>query len=104
MTNKCPWCDSNKVDAEFVDVGVGAVQATPWCCYDCGASQIDWRHYAGLNGDDYYKGHIYDPPPDAEEQKRGWMRGNNEKATATTTDTDNPAGTSGMGATSPEAN
>lgn len=37
---KCPWCGSANVDAEFVDIGVGLQQVTPYRCWDCDALQL----------------------------------------------------------------
>ncbi len=39
----CPWCNSEKYDCEYVDVGVGRVPCSPKSCYDCGAHEFDWR-------------------------------------------------------------
>ena len=44
----CPYCES-KMDADFVDVGVGWVQCGPYHCVSCGASEIgpelfDWYY------------------------------------------------------------
>lgn len=72
---KCPWCGSDKADCEYVDVGVGSIPCSPAICPDCEASQIDWRHFAGLGGDEYYKDCIHDPPPSEEEIKKGWWKG-----------------------------
>lgn len=78
---KCPCCDSNEVDAEYVDVGVGSVRCTPYQCYACGASEIDWRHFAGAT-DEYYEGHVHtDPAPTQEELKRGWWKGQQSQVT-----------------------
>jgi sarcosine oxidase delta subunit len=38
---RCPFCDSTRVDAEFVDVGVGMQQVTPYQCGDCLAQQFN---------------------------------------------------------------
>lgn len=35
----CPFC-FGKCHAEYVDVGVGMVQCEPFCCEDCGATEI----------------------------------------------------------------
>lgn len=35
----CPYC-RGLCDAEFVDVGVGMQQVTPYYCNDCGALQV----------------------------------------------------------------
>lgn len=37
---RCPWCDSGKVEAEFVDVGVGHQQVTGHLCHTCGAYEL----------------------------------------------------------------
>ena len=37
---RCPWCGSANVDAEFVDIGVGFQQVTPYRCGDCDALQL----------------------------------------------------------------
>lgn len=38
---KCPFCKSENIDAEFIDIGIGHQQATPYECIDCGASQMN---------------------------------------------------------------
>ncbi|WP_214807518.1 hypothetical protein [Exiguobacterium sp. s102] len=53
----CPYCDT-KMEADFVDVGVGYVQCGPYHCYSCGASEIgpelwDW-HYKDREGETIY--------------------------------------------------
>lgn len=58
--NYCPYCFSMRTDAEFVDVGVGQVQCTPYSCVDCGAYQI------GPNDT---------RPADEEEERSGWRKG-----------------------------
>lgn len=57
----CPYCCSKNVFAEFVDIGVGMQQATPYHCFDCDARQMS----------------PYDDYTDAtpEEQSLGWLRG-----------------------------
>lgn len=72
MREKCPWCDSDKIDQEMVDVGPGSVPMEPAHCVDCGAHEIDWRHFMN---DPYYAEYKYDPPPTVEEVKKGWMKG-----------------------------
>ena len=37
---QCPICDSTNIDAEFVDIGVGEQQVTPYVCGDCGSWQV----------------------------------------------------------------
>lgn len=44
--NRCPYCKSDKIECEQVDVGVGWVQVTPHICPDCGAHEIDERFEA----------------------------------------------------------
>lgn len=44
----CPYC-KDQMSAEFVDIGVGSVQASPYHCQTCGASEIgpelqDWYY------------------------------------------------------------
>lgn len=36
----CPWCKSLDVHAEFVDIGVGQQQVTPYSCGECLAHQF----------------------------------------------------------------
>lgn len=54
----CPWCGSSDLEAEFVDIGVGAQQVTPYHCCACGADEMN----------------PYDDNARAtdEERKRGW--------------------------------
>lgn len=55
---RCPWCESGKVEAEFVDVGVGHQQVTGHLCHTCGAYEL---------------GHNVDTTSITEaEQKVGW--------------------------------
>lgn len=37
----CPYCGSENVDAEFVDVGVGFEQVTAAECGECGSVQVN---------------------------------------------------------------
>ena len=37
---RCPWCYSTHVSAEFVDVGVGMMQCSPYGCDDCHSYEI----------------------------------------------------------------
>ncbi len=63
----CPWCESENVDAEFVDVGVGGrgQQVTPYSCGDCGARQFGPQdHHLTLSDG-----------VDLEEARRHWFRG-----------------------------
>lgn len=36
----CPYCGDEHCEADWVDVGVGFVQAGPFHCYACGATEI----------------------------------------------------------------
>lgn len=56
----CGWCRSQHVDAEYVDIGVGAQQVAAATCGECGARQIhfDERDAASI-----------------EERRRGWWMG-----------------------------
>lgn len=36
----CPFCLGARVYCEFVDIGVGYQQVTPYDCGDCGAQQM----------------------------------------------------------------
>lgn len=52
-TEICPYCQ-DQMYAEFVDIGVGSVQGSPYHCQSCGASEIgpelyDW-YYKDRNG------------------------------------------------------
>ncbi|MBG9837927.1 MULTISPECIES: hypothetical protein [Bacillus cereus group] len=56
-TQECPYCKS-KMEADWVDVGVGMVQCGPYHCYECGASEIgpelnDW-YYKDRDGNEIY--------------------------------------------------
>jgi protein-arginine kinase activator protein McsA len=57
---QCPYCHSNDVNAEFVDVEVGWQQVTPYECGNCGAGQMN----------PYHK----DENASAEEKRIGWFR------------------------------
>lgn len=37
---QCPICDSTNIDAEFVDIGVGEQQCSPYSCGDCLSWQV----------------------------------------------------------------
>lgn len=57
----CPYCCSRHVDAEFIDIGVGYEQVTPWHCVSCDAREFyDTEEYDGAT---------------PEEQSTGWLRG-----------------------------
>ena len=59
---RCGWCGSAELDAEFVDVGVGArgVQVTPYNCGYCGAQELG-----------AHSPHASQVLP--EEARRGWL-------------------------------
>lgn len=59
---RCPFCSSTNTDAEFVDVGVGFEQVTPYICGDCEAMQIAPHQYSEGRGTE-------------EERAVGWFRG-----------------------------
>jgi hypothetical protein len=40
MVKKCPYCGSEEIDAEFVDIGVGMCQVSPYHCLNCDATEI----------------------------------------------------------------
>ncbi len=62
MAMKCPYCESDNCEAEWVDVGVGFVQCGPYVCRDCGASEIG----------------AYDKTPATEfEKSKGWYAPDN---------------------------
>lgn len=59
---ECPYCNG-KAYAEFVDVGVGEVQVTPYQCQECGASQIGGYDEENLNLSDIEKKYMWYEPP-----------------------------------------
>lgn len=61
-TESCPFCGET-CEADFVDIGIGYQQCSPYHCEACGASQM------GPNDDDK------DPALSPEERKCGWFRG-----------------------------
>lgn len=61
----CPWC-GGETDAEFVDIGVGFQQVTPFVCVDCQAAQ--WYPDSGLDAS-------FMPP---EGLRDGFLRGDPE--------------------------
>ena len=56
---ECPYCNGEAY-AEFVDVGIGSVQVTPYQCQECGATQIGG----------YFEGKVYLSDL---EKKYGWF-------------------------------
>jgi hypothetical protein len=63
----CPYCNC-EADAEFVDVGVGMAQVTPYRCYNCYSYQIGTIHKETLSDKEKYTGwfeppHIWWPEP-----------------------------------------
>jgi hypothetical protein len=56
----CPYCGSTNINCEFVDIGVGEIQCTPYGCENCFAVQIN----------------PYDESarPDEEEKRIGWWK------------------------------
>ncbi len=61
---ECPYCKS-EMYCEFVDIGVGYQQVTPYSCYECFAQEIS----------NYQLGKPGDKVPDAEESKFGVWKG-----------------------------
>lgn len=57
----CPYCSSPHTDAEFVDIGVGVQQVTPYHCFACDAREF------------YDTDEARSATP--EEQSLGWLRG-----------------------------
>lgn len=57
---KCPWCDEDAFEGEYVDVGVGYQQVTPHFCDNCYSFQI---------------GPYDDKEATGEEKRRGWYKG-----------------------------
>jgi hypothetical protein len=55
----CPYCGSPSY-AEFVDIGVGMEQCSPYLCENCGASQIGTYDDSNLS---------------SEEERTGWYKG-----------------------------
>jgi len=49
-SKECPYC-KEKMEADWVDVGVGMVQCGPYHCYACGASEIGPELYDWYNTD-----------------------------------------------------
>lgn len=43
----CPYCNTDSLDAEFVDIGVGRQQVTPYECSVCGAYQTTEGEWFG---------------------------------------------------------
>lgn len=58
---RCPYCGSGELDAEYVHNGLGYEQVTPKSCYGCGAVEI--RHG--------YNKHL----ATGEELKNGYLKG-----------------------------
>jgi hypothetical protein len=63
---KCGWCGSENLTCEFVDIGVGQQQVTPYECISCGATEM------GPN----------DFEADEEDKRRGWFAGPDSHAAA----------------------
>lgn len=60
MRETCPYCQCPDCEADWCDVGVGMVQAGPFHCHLCGASQIG-----------PYDENTLDP----DEKRTGWFKG-----------------------------
>lgn len=43
----CGWCESEDIDCDYVDIGVGWVQCTPYTCGFCGAIQMSGNELWG---------------------------------------------------------
>jgi hypothetical protein len=63
---QCPWCGSPDLDAEFVDIGVGQEQVTPYRCTSCDANEMNPYHDNSIATD--------------EERTRGWWAPDREGA------------------------
>lgn len=44
MKTACPFCGSENIDADWVDIGVGMQQCAPYTCADCNAQQMNPYH------------------------------------------------------------
>lgn len=69
---KCGWCGSENLTCEFVDIGVGQQQVTPYECISCGATEMSPDHFGNP-----------DHEIDAEDKRRGWYAGPDSHADAT---------------------
>lgn len=57
----CPFCKNKECEAEFVDIGVGEIQSSPYICEKCGS---------------YQQNPTYEFTGTEEERKIGWIKGN----------------------------
>lgn len=60
MADCCPFCGA-RTEAEYVDIGVGFQQVTPYQCTECPAHQMNPYHSY--------------PNATPEERLAGWMKG-----------------------------
>jgi hypothetical protein len=67
---RCGWCGSENLSCEYVDIGVGRQQVTPYECISCGAVEVSPDHFT--NPDEI----------DDEDRRRGWYAGPDSHAHA----------------------
>lgn len=53
---KCPYCGYEKMEADWVDIGVGYEQCGPYFCGECGASEIGPEFFDWVEKEDLEKG------------------------------------------------
>jgi hypothetical protein len=68
---KCGWCGSDNLSCEYVDIGVGRQQVTPYECISCGAVEMSPDHFSNP-----------DHEIDDEDRRRGWYAGPDSHAVA----------------------
>ncbi len=68
---KCGWCGSENLSCEYVDIGIGRQQVTPYECISCGAVEMSPDHFTNP-----------DAEVDPEDRRRGWYAGPDSHAAA----------------------
>lgn len=57
----CPYCGCTQCEADWVDIGVGLVQCSPFYCDDCGACEIGGYDKPVELTEQEKKSHWYEP-------------------------------------------
>lgn len=70
----CPYCNF-PMDCDRVDVGVGEVQCGPYCCGNCGASEIGPERHKDKDGHDMRENQDDRLKLDADERRTNFYKG-----------------------------
>lgn len=57
----CPYCNFDQCEADWVDVGIGLIQCSPFYCTECGACEIGCYDKLHELTEQEKKHHWYEP-------------------------------------------